>query len=117
MQREPATETKIIRVLSGRLWDVLVDLRPHSPSFKQWLGIELSASERQILVIPPGCAHGFLTLEPNTEIMYLVDRPYSPEHEVILRWDDPSLNIEWPHSPLVISPKDRDAPDVNWQSL
>ena len=117
MQRQPATETKIVRVLTGALWDVIVDLRPESPSYKQWVGLELRASDRQILVIPPGCAHGFLTLEPNTEIMYLVDKTYSPDHELVIRWDDPALSIEWPHLPQVMSDKDRFAPDFQWSSI
>ncbi|MGC6510896.1 MAG: dTDP-4-dehydrorhamnose 3,5-epimerase [Myxococcota bacterium] len=117
MQRSPATETKIIRVLSGALWDVIVDLRPESPSYKQWLGLELRAEDRQVLVIPPGCAHGFLTLRPHTEMMYMVDKTYAPEHELVIRWNDPSLGIKWPHPPKVISPKDKSAPDFQWTTI
>ena len=92
-------------------------LETRSPSYMQWLGLELRASDRQILVIPPGCAHGFLTLEPNTEMMYLVDKTYSPDHELVIRWDDPALSIEWPYVPQVMSDKDRFAPDFHWSSI
>lgn len=114
MQKPPASEIKVIRVLQGEIWDVIVDLRPNSPTYKLWVGTTLNASDRQILVIPAGCAHGFMTLEPNTEIIYLVDKQYRPGLELVIRWDDPNLNIKWPFAPAVMSEKDARALQYNW---
>ena len=114
MQKPPATETKVVRVLQGEIWDVIVDLRRESPTYKQWVGTTLRASDRKILVIPAGCAHGFITLEANTEIVYLVDKQYHPDLELVIRWDDPKLGIKWPFPPVVMSEKDAKASNHIW---
>lgn len=106
-QLSPAAETKIVRCIQGSLWDVCLDLRKESPTYLQWYATLLSAQNRKMLYIPKGCAHGFITLEPNTEILYLVSAFYSPEHERAVRWDDPSFNIKWPIHPKIISERDR----------
>jgi dTDP-4-dehydrorhamnose 3,5-epimerase len=105
-QTGDASETKIIRCLHGAIYDVVLDLRPDSTSFLEWEGFYLDAENRDMIRVPKGCAHGFLTLEPHTEVFYLVDNEYSPENERGVRWNDPSFNIVWPILPKVISDKD-----------
>jgi dTDP-4-dehydrorhamnose 3,5-epimerase len=112
-QLAPAAETKIVRCIRGALFDVILDLRPRSPTFKQWFGTTLSAENRSLLYVPKGLAHGFLTLEPNTEVLYLVDEYYAPHQERGARYNDPAFGIEWPAEPVVISDKDRHWPDFN----
>lgn len=100
---------KLVRVLAGRIYDVVVDVRRASPDFGRWLGMTLSATELRSLWIPPGYAHGFLALLPGTEVLYACTDFYAPEHERTLRWDDPDLAIDWPLPPGVrpiLSPKD-----------
>jgi dTDP-4-dehydrorhamnose 3,5-epimerase len=110
MQKGAASETKVIRLIKGSIWDVIVDMRPTSSTYLQWVGITLLPEERQILIVPPGCAHGFITLEDETEIVYLVDKTYAPELEVVFRWDDPLFDIKWPIPPTLLSLKDKSAP-------
>jgi dTDP-4-dehydrorhamnose 3,5-epimerase len=105
-QLNPKAETKIVRCIKGSLWDVIVDLRPDSPTFLQWFGETLSAENRRMMFVPKGFGHGFITLEPDTEVIYLVTEFYSPEHERGLRWNDPNIGIEWPIEPVIISEKD-----------
>lgn len=105
-QLAPKAETKLVRCIQGSLYDVIVDLRPHSPTFRKWFGKELTAENRHMMYVPKGFGHAFLTLEDNTEAFYMVSEFYSPEYERGLRYDDPSLNIEWPITPQVISEKD-----------
>jgi len=105
-QLSPRAETKVIRCIRGALWDVILDLRPGSPSFGQWFGAELSAENRRMMYAPKGCAHGFVTLTENAESFYLVDEFYSPEYERGVRWNDPQFSIDWPIEPIVISEKD-----------
>ncbi len=105
-QIAPHAETKIVRCTHGSIFDVVVDLRTESPTFKKWFGILLSAENHQMLYIPEGLAHGLITLEPNTEIFYQISVPYIPESARGLRWNDPAFSIEWPMEPLVISSKD-----------
>lgn len=112
-QLPPKSETKVIRCISGALYDVILDLRPGSPTFGQWFGAELTAENRRMMYVPKGFAHGFLTLDDNTEALYLVTEFYAPEKERCIRWNDPSFNIKWPFEPIVISPKDRNAPDFD----
>lgn len=100
-------EIKIVRCIAGSLWDVIVDIRPTSTTFRKWFGIELTAENRKLLYVPKGFAHGFMTLEPNTEMLYFVSSHYSPQAERGLRWDDPDVGIAWPHVPAVMSDKDR----------
>jgi dTDP-4-dehydrorhamnose 3,5-epimerase len=112
-QMAPWQETKIVRCIQGRLWDVMLDLRPESETFGQWYGAELSARNRSMLYIPKGFGHGFLTLEEETEILYLTTQYYTPSHERTVRWDDPRFAIGWPAVPAVVSEKDRQAPDFS----
>jgi dTDP-4-dehydrorhamnose 3,5-epimerase len=112
-QLNPKAETKIVRCIKGSLWDVIVDLRPDSPTFLQWFGETLSAENRRMMFVPKGFGHGFITLEPDTEAIYLVTEFYSPEHERGLRWNDPNIGIEWPIEPVIISEKDMNHKDFD----
>lgn len=112
-QLSPKSETKIVRCIKGSLWDVIVDLRPDSSTFLQWFGETLSAENRQMMFVPKGFGHGFITLEPDTEAIYFVTEFYSPEHERGLRWDDPKIGIDWPIEPVIISEKDRQHKDFD----
>jgi dTDP-4-dehydrorhamnose 3,5-epimerase len=105
-QLPPAAEVKLVRCVRGALWDAILDLRPDSPSFGRWFAAELTAENRRMMYVPQGFAHGFLTLAPNTEALYLVSAFYAPERERGVRWDDPRFAIAWPHPPRVISDKD-----------
>lgn len=102
----PKAQGKLVRVVAGAVWDVAVDIRPHSPTFKQWFGITLSAENHTMLYIPAGYAHGFLSLEDNTHFLYKCTNDYSPEHEGGYRWDDPAFNVEWPFGEYGIQPED-----------
>ena len=110
-QRAPHEETKVVRCTRGALYDVAVDLRPQSPTFRQWVAETLTASNYRMMLIPPGCAHGFLTLEDNTEIFYQMSAYYSPQHAAGVRWDDPAFGIKWPGPVAVIADRDRNYPD------
>lgn len=112
-QTPPKAETRVVRCLKGAVYDVMLDMRPKSPTFKKWHGIELTEENRTMVYIPEGCAHGFLTLKPNTEILYLVSEFYSPENEKVIRWDDPEFNIKWPKKPKNLSKKDTEATDFD----
>ena len=109
-QTEPYGEAKLVRCTRGRVFDVAVDLRPASPTHRRWLSIELSADNRLALYIPVGMAHGFLTLEPDTELLYQISRPYAPDAAKGIRWDDPAIDVAWPALPAVISDRDRSWP-------
>lgn len=109
-QTEPAAETKLVRCVRGAIYDVIVDLRPGSPTRLQHFGIELTADNLKMLFVPRGFAHGFLTLAPATEAFYMVGTPYAPEYEGGLRYDDPVLGIDWPAPVEVVSAKDRSWP-------
>ncbi len=106
MQNPPFEESKLVRCTRGAIFDVIVDLRKDSQTFKQWLGVKLSASNHRMLYIPEGCAHGYITLEDATEVYYHVTEFYTSSAEVGFRWDDPAFNIQWPIQPLNISQKD-----------
>lgn len=109
-QAEPHQEAKLIRCTAGAIFDVLVDLREDSPTFLKWIGLELSANNRRMLYIPESFAHGFQTLEDDTEVVYQISEYYHPESARGLRWDDPALAIEWPLPVTVISQRDKQHP-------
>jgi dTDP-4-dehydrorhamnose 3,5-epimerase len=110
-QPAPYAETKLVRVVRGRAFDVAVDLRPHSPTHRQWFGIELSADNLSAVLIPEGVAHGFLTLEDGTDVLYQIAPLFQPGHGAGVRFDDPAFAIDWPDAPRVISDRDRTYPD------
>ncbi len=112
-QLAPKAETKVVRCVRGSLHDVVLDLRPGSPTFGKSFGAELSAENRRMMYVPKGCAHGFVTLTDDAEAVYLVDEFYSPEHERGVRWNDPRFSIPWPIEPKVLSDKDRNARDFD----
>ena len=106
-QKEPYWEVKLVRCTRGAIYDVILDLRPDSETYQKWLGIELNEVNHTMLYIPEGFAHGYLTLEDNTEVFYQVSEFYHPEHEAGIRWNDPVFGIEWPIADkLIISTKD-----------
>jgi len=111
-QTPPYAQAKLVRVLHGSLYDVAVDIRPGSPTYGQWVGIELSAEKWNQLFIPVGFAHGFMTTAPDTEVIYKVSAPWSAEHERAILWSDPDLGIDWPalREAPILSGKDKDAP-------
>jgi len=106
-QLAPKAETKLVRCIRGALYDQILDLREGSPTFGQSFGAELSAANRRMMVVPKGFAHGFITLEDDTEAFYFVDEFYAPERERGVRWDDPRFALSWPLAPVVLSDKDR----------
>ena len=110
-QVSPYEETKVVRCSRGALYDVIIDLRPDSPTFMQWTGVELSADNYRMLYVPRGFAHGFITLEDNTEASYQVSEFYTPGAEQGIRYNDPAFGIEWPLEIQVISEKDGNWPD------
>jgi dTDP-4-dehydrorhamnose 3,5-epimerase len=112
-QLAPHSETKIVRCVRGALWDCIIDLRSDSPTFGRWFGETLSADNRKMMYVPKGFAHGLITLEPDTEAVYLVDEFYAPEFERGVRWNDPKFAIRWPLAPTVISEKDSNARDFD----
>jgi dTDP-4-dehydrorhamnose 3,5-epimerase len=110
-QLAPKAEDKIVRCIRGALLDVIIDVRPNSPTFKQHFKIELNPDNRTMLYVPKGFAHGFITLTEDTEALYLVTEYYSPERERGIRWNDPQFGISWPMQPVVVSGKDSAHPD------
>lgn len=110
-QAAPYPEAKLVRCTRGAIYDVVVDLRPNSPTFKQWIGAELTGTERNMLYIPEGCGHGFLTLKDETEVFYQMSEFYHPESARGVRWDDPAFQIVWPAEVQVISERDRTYPN------
>lgn len=110
-QREPHGEVKLVRCLRGAIWDVIIDIRPNSPTFRRWEAFELSGLTGRQLYIPKGFAHGFQTLGDDVEVSYLISEPYKPDAACGLRHDDPSFCISWPHPVSVISEKDLQWPD------
>ena len=110
-QASPNAEAKLVRCTSGSVYDVVIDLRPQSPTFKQWIAAVLSSVQRNMIYVPKGCAHGFLTLEDNTEVFYQMSEFYSPESVGGVRWDDPAFQIVWPAKAEVISERDRNYAD------
>jgi len=110
-QAAPFAETKVVRCTAGAIYDVVLDLRGHSPTFRQWLATVLSAENRHSVYIPEGCAHGFLTLTDESEVLYQMSEFYHPEAGRGVRWNDPAFQIAWPEKVEVISDRDRNYPD------
>jgi dTDP-4-dehydrorhamnose 3,5-epimerase len=104
-QTPPHAQGKLVRVVQGAAWDVAVDIRPESPSFGQWVGVELNATNQKQLWIPEGLAHGFLSLEDNTQFLYKTTDVYAKDCEGSIRWDDPQIGIQWPKVPGVSAPR------------
>jgi dTDP-4-dehydrorhamnose 3,5-epimerase len=111
-QLNPRAQTKLVRVVAGAIFEVVVDIRRGSPTFGRWEGFELSAANKRQLLVPRGFAHGFCTLEANTEVLYKVDGTYSPEHDRGLAWNDPALGIPWPVTEPILSEKDSRHPPL-----
>ncbi|MBO6827009.1 MAG: dTDP-4-dehydrorhamnose 3,5-epimerase [Sneathiella sp.] len=106
----PHQEEKLVYCSSGSIFDVIVDLRSGSDTYGKWYGAELTRENGHGLFIPKGCAHGFLTLQEETEVSYLMSPSYTPGYDAGIRWDDPAIGIEWPEAPTVISKKDQNLP-------
>lgn len=111
-QAEPHAEAKLVRVTRGAVWDVAVDVRPDSPTYRRWVGVELTAESRRMLYVPAGFAHGYLTLADGTELLYQVSAAYAPQAERGLRYNDPALSIAWPEPVRLVSDK-----DLSWSLL
>jgi len=112
LQRAPFGEAKLVRCTRGSIWDVAVDVRPRSPMFGEWAAAELDADRGQAMYLPPGFAHGFITLEPACEVFYQTSQPYSVEASTGFRWDDPEASISWPIEPAMMSERDRNLPSL-----
>lgn len=110
-QVAPHEEAKLVRCTAGAIFDVVVDLRPDSTTFRDWFGVELSADNRLAVYVPEACAHGFLTLTDGCEVHYQISQFYAPEAARGVRWDDPAFGITWPGEVLVMNERDRTYPD------
>jgi len=111
-QLAPKAQTKLVRVLFGAVYDVVVDIRQGSPTYGEWVGVVLSAENKRQILVPQGFAHGVCTLVPNTQLLYKVDQYYSSEHDRGILWNDPQLGIDWPVSDPILSDKDRQHPPL-----
>jgi len=111
-QVEPSPEVKLVRCTRGAIFDVALDLRPDSLTFRQWIGVKLSAANGRMLLVPEGCAHGYQTLENETEMHYMTSATYMPSAARGARFDDPAFGIEWPLPATAVSKQDRDWPLV-----
>ncbi|MGQ8338392.1 dTDP-4-dehydrorhamnose 3,5-epimerase [Sunxiuqinia sp. A32] len=114
-QVNPYEETKLVRCIRGAIFDVIIDLRQDSPTFKRWFGIELTEDNHRMLYVPEKFAHGFITLKDNSEVTYLVTQFYKPSAEGGIRWDDPEIGIDWPIEAEVVS--DRDTMHPNFKNI
>jgi len=110
-QKTPCAEAKLVRCSRGVIYDVIVDLREDSLTFKQWTSVEISAENRKMVYVPVDFAHGFQTLADDTEVIYQMSEFYSPSHADGFRWNDPSFKIKWPSDNFIISSKDQSYPD------
>jgi dTDP-4-dehydrorhamnose 3,5-epimerase len=110
-QLPPHEEAKLVRCTAGSIFDVAVDLRMSSPTFRSWTGVELSAENRLALYVPEGCAHGFLTLTDDVEVAYQISEPHAPDAARGVRYDDPAFAIEWPGEVALVNERDRTYPD------
>jgi dTDP-4-dehydrorhamnose 3,5-epimerase len=109
-QGAPHEEHKLVRCTAGAIYDVIVDMRPASPTYRRWFGTQLTAENRRSLFIPPGFAHGFVSLADQTEVYYMISVAHAPAFSGGVRWNDPAIAIEWPCVPAVISPRDAGYP-------
>src|SRR5262249_45015472 len=116
-QAPPAAEAKLVRCCRGALYDVAVDLRPDSPTFRGWLAVELTEDDGRPLSLPRGFAHGFYPLADSTEVLYQMSAPYRPQSARGLRWDDPFIGVSWPGPVAVLAPRDRNWPDADESQL
>ncbi len=110
-QKPPHEEAKLVRCTKGAIFDVVIDLRPDSPTYKQWVGEELTAQNHRMFYVPRMFAHGFVTLTDSTEVFYQMSTPYVPESATGVAWDDPAFNIHWPEQPKIISQRDQSYPE------
>jgi len=110
-QSAPFAQAKLVRCTKGAIYDVAIDLRPDSPTFKRWEAVELTAENHRMFYIPEGCAHGFQTLEDDTEVFYQISNVYAPEQYGGVRWDDPAFGVLWPDAERTIIARDREFPD------
>ena len=115
--QNPGRQGKLVRVVSGAVFDVAVDLRRSSPTFGKWTGVELSAENKRMFWVPQGFAHGFLTLEDDTDFLYKCDATYAPQHEHSLAWDDPDVGIEWPLGGIDLQLSAKDAEGTRLSDL
>ncbi len=109
-QKNPHAQGKLVQCIRGRIFDVAADIRKNSPSFGQWVGVELSEKNRSMLYVPPGFAHGFIVLNESADVLYKCTSEYSPENDRGIMWNDPDLNISWPIKEPVLSGKDANHP-------
>ena len=109
-QIEPYGEVKLVRCTMGAIYDVVIDLRPESPTYCRWVAAELTADNRRMLYVPKGLAHGFLTLVENSEIFYQISVPYQPGAGAGVRWDDPTFKVAWPFTPRLMAERDAGYP-------
>jgi dTDP-4-dehydrorhamnose 3,5-epimerase len=116
-QAPPFAEVKLVRCTRGALYDVAVDLRPDSPTYRRWVGVELTADGGQALYVPRGVAHGFYALADATEAAYQISSPHEPAAARGVRWNDPLLGLAWPGPVAVVAPRDRDYPDLDESEL
>ena len=113
LQKEPMSEQKLVRCISGSIWDLIIDLRINSKTFGKWHAEELTSKNRKMLFVPKGFGHGFISLLDNSEIIYFVSERYNPNCEIGIRWNDPTFNIKWPMKPNIVSKKDSSLPDYD----
>src|SRR5918999_4388469 len=111
-QRRPQAQSKLVRVISGKIFDVVIDLRRDSPTSGQWVGAPLSAEDRTMIYIPEWCAHGFCVTSDRAEVVYHTSNEYSPEHEAGIIWNDPALAITWPVDDPIVSERDQQWPPM-----
>jgi dTDP-4-dehydrorhamnose 3,5-epimerase len=112
-QSAPHDEEKLVRCTAGAIFDVIVDIRMGSPTYRRWFGAELTAANRRSLFVPKGFAHGFISLADATEVFYMISEPHAPAFSRGIRWNDPALSIEWPLAPSVISARDAAYPSLD----
>src|SRR5580692_5489128 len=111
-QAAPHAEHKLVRCTAGSIFDVVVDVRPESSHYRRWVSVELTAASRRAVYIPPGFAHGFITLSDDAEVYYMISVPHAPVHARGFKWNDPAFGIQWPLEPSVISPRDAGYPPM-----